>query len=252
MSILHALLLGIVQGFTEFLPISSSAHLILIPKLFGWDPSPLVFDTSLHIGTALAIGVYFLGDFLKITRKMVYYLAVGTIPVMVIGFILDNTIEYIFRNIGWVALFLILGSIFMYIAEFVSKRKVNSNEITLKKSLLIGASQVFALFPGISRSGVTISTGLLTGLSREEAARFSFLLSAPAVVAAASYKLLTTFSMVGTIGYTPWILGIITSFVSGMLAIKFLLTFLKSNSLSAFVIYRVILAAFILLVLFLR
>ncbi len=287
MLISHALILGIVQGLTEFLPISSSAHLILVPKLFGWGDSPLVFDTSLHLGTALAVLIYFGADYLKMDKKTFTYILVGSIPVMLVGFLFGDFIEETFRSAMWVSVFLFVGSAFMYLAEtsfrhysgslsssrsgtiashpgvpqsgtIVSHPGVPQSgtigsrsgaAISLKNSLTVGVAQVFSLLPGISRSGVTISAGLMLRFSREEAARFSFLLSMPAVLAAGGYKLLTTFSGIKTIGFLPFGTGVVASAIVGILTINYLLKFLKTNSLYLFIVYRVILVILILILL---
>lgn len=254
MTIVQAFILGIIQGLTEFLPISSSAHLVLIPKLLGWPASTfsLAFDTSLHIGTALAILIYFYKDFLKLNRKMLSYLAVGSLPVMLVGFLFDDLFETIFRGVFWMVIFLLVGSIVLWIAEVIIKKRSAVSSLNFKNALLMGLAQPLALFPGISRSGITISAGVFSGLSREEAAKFSFFLSMPAVGAAAGFKLLTTFKDIQAIGYMPWITGILVSFISGLLTIKFLLTFLKTRSLGIFIVYRVVLAILVLSLFFLH
>lgn len=246
MSIFQAVILGFIQGITEFLPISSSAHLVIVPDLLKWPQSPLVFDTSLHLGTALAIGLYFFKDFLRLVtkeRKSLVYILVASIPVMGIGYLFGDLIENSFRSLIWISVFLVIGSVVMFLAEFYSKKVEQKNSPNLIDSLVIGCSQIFALFPGISRSGVTISAGLFSKLNREEAARFSFLLSTPVVCAAGVFKLLTTFSDIKSIGYAPWAAGVLVSFISGYLSIGLLLRFLRTKSLKLFIVYRILLAA---------
>lgn len=247
MSSLESLILGLVQGVTEFLPVSSSAHLIIVPYLLGFRESPLVFDTSLHIGTALAVFVYFFRDLLKIDIKMAKFLVVASLPVIIVGGLFDNYFETIFRNVLFTPIFLIIGSIVLWLAQ---KRTNGSQILDFKKALVMGLVQPLALFPGISRSGITISAGLFLGLSKEEAAKYSFFLSLPAVVAAAGFKLLTSYQDISAIGFLPFSIGILASFISGILAIHFLILFVKTKSFNVFIIYRLILA-FALLFLFL-
>ena len=260
MSILQAIVLGVVQGITEFLPISSTGHLIIVPAFLGWEKAPFVFDTSLHLGTTLAVVLYFFKDLIKASPRTLTALILGSLPVMVIGFFGGDIIENTFRTSQWVALFLVLGSVLMYIAQlFQSKQPAGPRENSdmyeregtpsIKTSVLIGLFQSLALLPGISRSGSTISGGLFFGLSREEAARFSFLLSTPAILAAAGYKLLTTYDQIAGVGYAPFTAGMVSSFVIGILAIKGLLNFLKKRSLNVFIVYRLALALLILAVL---
>lgn len=250
MSVLQAVVLGIVQGITEFLPISSSAHLLLVPRFFGWGNFPLVFDTSLHLGTALAILFYFRKDFAKMTGRMFRYLFLGSIPVVVVGFFFDDLINEFFRGSFIISIFLLSGSLIMFLAEkHLYKRKAHKKELSLKGVLNVGLAQAFALLPGISRSGVTISAGIFEGLSREEAARFSFLLSTPAVLAAGFYKLFTTFGEIQSIGYEPWLTGMLVSFVSGVVTIRLLLDFLKKRGLMGYVWYRILLVGAILILL---
>src|SRR3989304_1512454 len=203
MNLIHAIILGSVQGLTEFLPISSSGHLIVFPHVFGWIQQPLAFDTTLHLGTAVALVVYFFKDLLKIISgfvrdvwnfedefskfshdgKLGLYILLGSVPAGVIGFLFNDKIESVFRTVEYVVLFLILGSALMLFAgrlwKWEKKKKVGYLE-----SLVIGLFQSLALLPGISRSGSTISGGMLFGLNREEAAKFSFLLSIPLIVIA--------------------------------------------------------------------
>lgn len=266
MNLFHAIILGVVQGLTEFLPISSSGHLIVFPHLFGWAESPLVFDTTLHLGTAAALVVFFFKDLLGIGRgfiqdvwnfedniskfskegKLGLYILLGSMPAGAIGLLFGDWIEETFRNVSWVVLFLILGSALMLVAERLERWKANK-KIGFLESFVIGLFQPLALLPGISRSGATISGGMLFGLSREEAARFSFLLSIPIVVLAGSYELYKSLGVFGQIQPQVMIAGFLSSFVVGILAIKFLLKFLQSHNLYVFIIYRVLLAAFLLI-----
>jgi len=262
---LHAIVLGAVQGLTEFLPISSSGHLIIFPHLLGWPEQPLVFDTTLHLGTAAALIIYFFKDLWKVTvgffrdvwayedeiskfspeGKMGVYIMLGSIPAGFIGLKFAEQIESIFRNVEYVALFLVLGSVLMLVAERLKKWK-KAKKVGFKESFAIGLFQALALLPGISRSGSTISGGMIFGLNREEAARFSFLLSIPIVVLAGTYGLLTAFQSVKGLGPQVVLSGFFSSFVFGLAAIHFLLGFLRKYSLNAFIVYRIAVAIFLL------
>ena len=266
MNLFHAIVLGVVQGLTEFLPISSSGHLIVFPHVFGWIQQPLAFDTTLHLGTAAALVVYFFKDLLKIVSgfvrdiwnfedefskfshggKLGLYILLGSVPAGVIGFLFNDKIESVFRTVEYVVLFLILGSALMLFAERLGKWKKNK-KVGYLESLVIGLFQSLALLPGISRSGSTISGGMLFGLNREEAARFSFLLSIPIVVLAGGFELKTSLPALQGITWQLMLAGFLSSFAVGLLTIKFLLDFLKEHDLWVFVVYRFLLAVFLLL-----
>lgn len=267
MLIFQSIILGLVQALTEFLPISSSGHLILIPKLFGWNVQSLAFDTVLHLGTAFALLVYFYTDIKLLCTsfardvlksklmfnefsdlgKFGLYVLVGSIPAGILGVLLGDFIENSFRDVKSVVAFSILGTVIMFIAEKFSIYSINV--LNLKKSFLIGLFQSLALFPGVSRSGATISAGMLFGLTREEAARFSFLLSVPIVLAASLFKILSTGEELIMQPLVITLAGLVTSFVGGLLVIKFLMKFLKTNSLYIFIGYRIILALGLILLL---
>ncbi|OGC38419.1 undecaprenyl-diphosphatase UppP [candidate division WWE3 bacterium RBG_13_37_7] len=275
MNIFQAIVLGLIQGITEFLPISSSAHLIVVPIIFKWPQYPLVFDVTLHLGTALALIIFFWKDLFVIVNSLIKetwaqrqvflkknfkslefsgnsYLGlkilVGCLPALFLGLLLKNYFENHFREIPDTIVFLSIGSALLFAAEIFLKKiqKVSIKNLSFVKAFVIGVFQFFALFPGISRSGATISGGIFTGLNREDAARFSFLLSVPVVVGAAVLELATSIKLLNSSMVIPMIFGVLASFVSGILAIKFLLNFLKGNKLYIFIIYRVLLA-FILL-----
>lgn len=260
MSGFHALLLGIVQGLTEFIPVSSSGHLVIAPLVLGWKEQPLVFDVVLHLGTSLALLVYFAQDIihiLKKDRKMIGYLIVGSIPAGLLGVVLGDVIESAFRGMVSVAAFLIIGSFIMYLADnsykygFAQKLKhMLGKDMTMYKAFVIGIFQSFALFPGVSRSGSSISAGMLFGLSREQAARFSFLLSIPVILGAGVLKVSEAYKQLEYISFSAVFLGFMASFLAGVFAINFLLKYLKNNSLKIFIIYRCILAAILLIVYF--
>lgn len=257
MDILNSIILGITQGITEFLPISSSGHLIIVREILGDQVSyGLAFDAVLQLATTLAVLVYFwrditkyIGSFFKIMfnqpledsqRVLVFALIWGTIPAVVLGLFLENIMETAFRNPLLVSLTLIIGAGVMFFAE---KNAAQSESITQKKGLKIGFYQALALIPGMSRSGMTISGGLRAGLNREEATRFSFLLAFPILLGSGLKKLLDLFTsgIIDSVG-SGLLLGSLVSFIVGLCAIHFLVKYLKTHSMNIFVIYRVILA----------
>lgn len=256
MSVIQAIILGIVQGIGEFLPISSSAHLILVPFLFGWEESSMAFDIALHFGTLLAVLVVFfkewwnlfigaLNDFKDKKRtsegKMFWYLVIATIPGALAGLLLDDIIENVFRNKIWlIALFLAIMGVLIYLGDMWAtkhyKKETTYDKITLKQAFLVGCSQAFAVFPGFSRSGTTILAGRLMGISKEAITKFTFLLSVPIICGATILK-------VGDLELTnEVIIGIVTSFVVGIISIKFLLSYIKKHDFSVFAFYRIIIA----------
>lgn len=271
MKILSIIILGIIQGIAEFLPISSSAHLIIFRDLFGMGTGlsenlNLTFDLALHFGTLLSIAVFFFKDFIDmitkgITKgvkddqgKIFWYLVLATIPAGIAGVLFEDVIEKAIRsNFIIIALALTVMGIIIYLADRYSKSKKSIKDMSIKDAFLIGCSQVFALIPGFSRSGTTIAAGRLLGINREDAAKFSFYLSAPVVCGALLLELLD--STVWTLIFANiqvFILGIVISFVTGLLCIKFLLKYLQKHNFKIFMIYRILLAAVIILVLFLR
>ena len=255
MSLFAILILGIIQGLTEFLPVSSSGHLVLVPLLAGWESQPLVIDTTLHLGTTLAIVLYFYKDIFVITRDflsnpksengmLAQYIMVSSIPAAILGFLLEDLFDTIFRGMGWVIIFLAAGTLFIFVAEkYFSK---GAGTLSYTKSFFIGLFQSLALFPGVSRSGASISAGMYIGLSRESAAKFSFLMAIPTIVGAGVYKMLSSYSILVTYPAELVLLGVLSSFIVGMLAIKFLLNFVKTNSLMVFVWYRLLLIVLLL------
>lgn len=267
MPILQAIFLGFVQGITEFLPISSSGHLVVLPKIFKWAEQSLVFDTTLHLATAAALIFCFRKDIKDIVkslfkdiRKFKYNfkhyssdsmlglkVILGSIPVGILGLLFEDLLENLFRGIFSVAVFLILGSLLMLIAEKKLKRRlIVKDDISLGKSIKVGFFQVLSLLPGVSRSGSTISGGMIYGLSRREATRFSFLLSIPVVVTAGVYKLISSINYLNAAEIAPMSFGFTTSFIVGMFAIKFMLKFVKNNKLYPFILYRMGLAFFLI------
>ncbi|MGV8056986.1 MAG: undecaprenyl-diphosphatase UppP [Smithellaceae bacterium] len=260
MTALQAVILGLVQGLGEFLPISSSAHLVLVPWLFNWEDPGLTFDIALHLGTLIAVALYFWRDWLRLLSKgftdtksadgkLFWYLVLATIPGAAIGFALEKHAETIFRSPLLIAVMLILLGIVLYWADRKSTKKTDVAHITLSTSFLIGLSQALAIVPGVSRSGITMTTGLLLGLTREGAARFSFLLSAPIIFGAAAVKLPYVISHPSLIT-SNFIIGMAVSCVTGIAGIGFLLRYVQTRTFLPFVWYRFILGAVIVITVF--
>jgi undecaprenyl-diphosphatase len=254
--------MGIVQGLGEFLPISSSAHLVLVPWLFRWHDPGLTFDIALHLGTLVAVIAYFWRDWVNLIKgglrgagttegRLFWYLVIATIPGALIGLLLEDKAETVFRNPSLIAVMLILLGIILFWADRRSKKLTDVNSITLGQSLLIGVSQALAIIPGVSRSGITMTTGLLFGLTREGAARFSFLLSAPVILGAGVVKAPEIIANPGMVN-APFLVGMLVSAISGMAAIGFLLKYVQTKNYLPFVWYRFLLGAIVLLVVLLR
>ena len=266
--LVQALIMGIVQGFTEFLPISSSGHLIIVPFLFGWtDPfiDSLSFSVMLHIGTLAALLVYFRADWIRLVpagfaaardrsfradpdRRLAWILVAATIPAAIAGFLLSDVIETAFRDVGLVAATLVVGAVVLWLADRWGGR--TKGDVTFPIAIAIGAAQALALIPGISRSGISISASRFAGLDREAAARFSFLMATPITAGAAIFEVrkLVTGEAGVTASLGPLAVGMMAAFVSGMIAIGFLLRYLKTRSLTVFVVYRLIVAAVVIVV----
>ena len=261
MSIFQALVLGIVQGLTELLPISSSAHLFLIPWTFNWPPIG-DFDVALHFGTLLAIGLFFFKDWIELIKggykklvkkedsfegKMFWYIVIATIPGGTIGFLLDHFAEDILTNQFVIATALIVMGIVLYIVDKKAKSEVEYKDMTFKQTFLIGLSQALAFIPGVSRSGITMTTGRAMGIKRESAAKYSFMLSAPIVLAATLYKL-KDFAF----GELSFYIGVLASFIVGIIVIKYLLQYLQKGSFKIFAIYRIVIGIIVLIIAFMR
>jgi undecaprenyl-diphosphatase len=247
MNYLLAILAGLVQGLTEFLPISSTGHLIIFEKLFNirQDTFGLTFDASLHLGTLLAVLIYFFRDYLKVfdlKNNLWLKLIVGTIPAVIAGLFFEKAIESEFRSFMVIGLSLILFSFIMILAEIAGSKNKDGCKISGKKSLLIGFAQALALIPGISRSGSTISAGLFLGLTRQESARFAFMLSGPIIAGAGSKKLLEalTSQKLASADINFFVVGIVSSFVFGYLTIKYFLKYLSAKNLYPFIVYRIV------------
>ncbi|PYT16085.1 MAG: undecaprenyl-diphosphatase UppP [Acidobacteria bacterium] len=260
MPILHAILLGIIQGITEFLPISSTAHLWLVPWLLGWPDQGLAFDIAMHVGTLAAVILYFFRDWLQVIAqgfgfdyggdpglkqnpKLLWLLAAATIPVGVAGYLFKKQAETTWRSPYVIAATMISVGLVLWWAERAGRKQKDLAVLMPADAMKIGAAQALAIVPGVSRSGITISAGLFQNLNRPAAARFSFLLSAPAIAGAAGKDLWDLMKHQG--GIPPemrmvFLVGIVASAVTGCLVIHFFLNFLRRRSLAFFVYYRVV------------
>ncbi len=268
----QAVFLGILQGLTEFLPISSSAHLRIFPELFGWGDPGAAFTAVIQIGTELAVLIYFRKDLWRIfttwTRSLVkpeyrgsidarmgWYIIVGSLPIVVLGILLKDVIEKDFRSLWIIGTTLIVLGVVLGIADRVGGTEKKIKQLTLRDAVLMGAAQAMALIPGVSRSGATLSMGRFLGFDREAATRFAFLLAIPAVVGAGLFEL-QEIGDVGTAhpgeanyGWPPTIVATIVSFVVGYAAIAWLLRYVSTRSYTPFVVYRVLLGGAVLVLL---
>ena len=261
---LEIIILGIIQGIAEFLPISSSAHLIIFRDLFGIGSGmsselALSFDIALHFGTLLAIAIYFFKDFLNmiikgVTKgpkdkegKLFYYIIAATIPAALVGVLFEDIIENAIRsNFILIAIALMFMGIFIYIVDKKYKENKTIKEMNIIDAIIIGCSQAFALIPGFSRSGTTIATARIRNINREDAAKFSFYLSAPVVLGAVVLHLLKNgFSLINA-NLSIFVMGVLVSFIAGLLCISFLLRYLKKNDFKLFMIYRIILGIIVI------
>ena len=277
--ILTAAVLGLVQGLTEFLPVSSSAHLIVVPWLFGWKAEGLFFDVSLHVGTAIAVLAYFWNDWIGLARetihglierkpfandqrRLAWLLVVATIPAMMVGLAFEKTVEQRLRS-PLITVFTLAGiGLLLYFADRQGRRDRTISNLGLRDSIWIGISQALALIPGVSRSGITISTALFRDVDRSAAARFSFLLSTPVIVGASvlegwhffktmRHPALAQDALLST--PHPWmvlVVGVVVASITGFLCIRYFLRYIQNNSFLPFVVYRFVLAGVVLLVYF--
>ena len=268
MEIFHSFVLGLVQGLGEFLPISSSAHLIITPWLFKWNDPGLGFDVALHWGTLLAVLVYFRTDVRDLARgfwhslfkstrdlknniyqKLSWLLIIASVPGALIGKLLESKAEHAFRSPLLVAVTISSFGIILLLADWLGKRVKNLDRITKLDALLIGIGQALAIIPGVSRSGATIAAGLGLGFKREDAARFSFLMSIPIIFGAGLVSLKDGF---GGAPYPELLVGFVTAAVFGFLSIKYLLQYLSRHDFKVFVWYRLLFAGLILALYFVR
>lgn len=264
MSILQAIFLGLIQGFTEFVPVSSSGHLILAHYFFGINTTGLSFDVALHLGTLFALIIFFHKDLWQLLKglfgkgpqtRLAWLLIMATVPAVIVGVLLEKSAESAFRSPRLVAINLAVVAVIMLLAErhyhLHVKKPTKLDKITRKQALIMGFSQAAAVVPGVSRSGSTITAGLFTGMDRVSATRFSFLLGIP-ITAGAIAKVFTESQTIQQVKdeKSIFIVGILTAFLSGLFAIRFLLRYLAGHSLSAFAYYRIALSAVILMALF--
>lgn len=268
MSAVHAIILGIVQGLTEFLPISSSAHLRIVPAFLGWEDPGAAFTAVIQIGTLLAVLIYFRADILRIVSawlrsltnkdlrsnhdaRLGWFIGLGTLPVVVFGFAFKDQIETGARNLYLIGTTLIVLGLVLLLAEKVATRSRGIETIERTDGVMIGLAQALALVPGVSRSGATITAGLLRGLTREAAARYSFLLSIPAVLLSGLFELrhVGDAAKVGeeSASMSMTILAAVLAFVVGYASIAFLLRFLAQRSTAVFVGYRIAIGAAVLI-----
>ncbi len=263
-TVLQALVMGIVQGLTEFLPVSSSGHLIIVPALLGWDDpfiNSLEFSVMLHVGTLAALLVYFRREWAILipagvaalrdrsfagdpNRRLAWLLAAATVPALIAGFLLNDLISDRFREVGLVALMLVVGGAILWLAERNGRRNRPMAELSFPLAVGIGGAQALALVPGISRSGISISAGLFAGLDREAAARFAFLMAMPITAAAGAYEALSLVrgDNVIEVQAAPLVVGMVAALLAGLVAIAGLLRFLRTRPTDVFVVYRLLLA----------
>jgi undecaprenyl-diphosphatase len=261
-NVLQAAVLGIVQGLTEFLPISSSGHLRIVPALFGWDDPGAAFTAVIQLGTVAAVLIYFRSDIVRIistwARSLIdpslrgeidarlgWYIGLGTIPIGILGILFQNSIETVARDLRLIGSTLILLGLLLLLAERVGRREKSLRALTLRDGLAIGFAQALALVPGVSRSGATITAGLFLGYDREAAARYSFLLSIPAVLLSGLFELKDIGAGDGP-GVVSTVVATLLAFVTGYLSIAWLLRYLTSHSTLVFVAYRVALGVLVL------
>jgi undecaprenyl-diphosphatase len=264
-SYLEAILLGVLQGLTEFLPISSSAHLAIFPQLFGFDDPGASFTAVTQIGTEVAVLLFFWRDIVRIIKawtislvrkdrrqdldaRMGWYIIVGTLPIAVMGFLFQDTIKTTFRSLWLIAVMLIVFGLILGIADRINVGEKLEGDLTLKDSLLYGLGQMLALIPGVSRSGATISVGLFRGYRRDVATRYAFLLAIPAVLASGVSQL-NDVSLAASPGLPKTLLATLVAFGVGYVTIGWLLKYLRTRSYLPFVIYRVALGSMVLILL---
>lgn len=262
MDFLRAVVLGVIQGLTEFLPISSSAHLAIFPKFFGWEDPGAAYTAVIQIGTELAVVLYFWRDIWTIGSgwvrgvfsrdardapewRMGWFVIIGSLPIVILGLLLQDMIDREFRNLWVIGTTLIVLGLVLGLAERVGRKTSPIEDLTMKHAILLGVAQAGALVPGVSRSGATISMGLFLGYERAAATRYAFLLAIPAVVGAGIFKA-KDIGGENTYGVGPTVVGTVVSFVVGLAVIHWLLKYVSTHSYKPFVIYRVGLGALVL------
>lgn len=266
MTIFQSIFLGVIQGLTELLPVSSSAHLNIIPWILNWSEIPASYDIALHFGTLLAIVIFFFKDWIELIiggfkqvvkkeksaeGKMFWYLVAATIPGGILGFVFSDIIDSFLEEKqmlarGIIATTLIVMGIVLYLVDKNCKSETKYEKMTFKQTFIIGISQALAFIPGVSRSGITMTTARFMKVDRESAAKFTFLLSTPIVLGAVIFKL-DEFAL-----DVPFLLGVLSSFVVGLIVIRFLLNYLKKGSFKLFAIYRIIFGLLIFALMFVK
>ena len=270
MNLFRAFFMGLLQGATEFIPVSSSGHLVLVPWLLNWPIPDLFFDTTVHLGTLLAVLVYFRSDLVELARawiasiahrkvsdtraRVAWLILIGSIPAAVIGYLAEDFFESLFGLPRPVAILLMVTGLILLTSERLSARTKDEGDLRLFDAVLIGFGQALAIAPGISRSGATIASGLVRGLKREAAARFSFLLATPVVLGAAAFKLWSVFEVGSASALDPVSLGVgfITSLITGYACITFLMAFLRRRKLYVFAAYCLLAGGICLVLTFVR
>ncbi|MHB9033148.1 MAG: undecaprenyl-diphosphatase UppP [Anaerolineae bacterium] len=266
MSILQSFILGIVQGITEFLPVSSSGHLVVIPWLFGWSDPGVTFDAVLHLGTIVALLAVFWRDIIRLVvgwfrsifqrgqdnpdGRLAWLLVLSAIPAALLGFLLNDFFESLFGTPRLVALLLLVTAAILWVCEIVGKRQRSLTTLNWLDALLMGVAQGIAIAPGISRSGATMATGLARGLKREDSARFSFLMAIPVIIGAAGFKLLK--ASLDTAQVASLLVGFAAAAVAGYLVIRAFLGFVRSHSLKPFAIYCVVVGVAVFILTFIK
>jgi len=264
-NLLHAIVLGVVQGLTEFLPISSTAHLRVVPAFLGWGDPGTAFTAVVQLGTMAAVLIFFREELLRIARATIgslqdrtlwhtrerdaregWYIVLGTIPIGILGLAFKHRIEHQFRSLELIGTMLILMGLVMLVCDATSRRERDLDDLTMRDGWIVGFAQAAALIPGVSRSGATISAGLALGFDRISAARYSFLLSVPAVVLSGLFELKDVGSG-GGYGPFPTIVATIVAFIVGYWSIAFLLRYLTTHTLKPFIAYRLIVGAIVLI-----
>ena len=261
MEFLHAVFLAIIQGVTEFLPISSSAHLILPSQIFGWPDQGLAFDTAVHLGSLIAVVWFFRLDITRLWAalrqsfkvkqlteegKFAVNLLIASLPILPVGFLLRFQIEQYLRSVEIIAATTALFAILLFVADKWGKKRIHATELNWSQALLIGVSQCLALIPGTSRSGITMTAALLAGFSREGASKISFLISIPTIAAAGTLKIFDLFSSPYPVNWTLLVTGCFLSMVSAYLCIKFFMKLITRVGFLPFVIYRLLLAGLLM------
>ena len=251
MTLVQSIVLGIIQGLTEFLPVSSTAHLRIAPALLGWPDAGAAFTAVIQLGTLLAVVIFFLRDLLGMLTaladpnrrrgpqaRLLLYLVVGTVPIGIAGVLFRHAVEGPLRSLAVIGTSLVVVGLVMAMVEWLARRERAMDSLSLRDALIVGLGQALALVPGVSRSGITLAFAMAIGLRRDAAARFSFLLSIPAVAAAAVFELPTLLHN-RDVGISVLLAGLAAAAVSGYLCIRWLLRFLRTRTTYSFVIYRV-------------